>query len=224
MGLTAEALADLETAATLEPQNSDVHQALTELRRFDRFDPVKQLIHGCRYEEAKALLGRFPIDDRDSGEYEYLKGCCEEGCGSIETALRCYDNAISLGHETAWLFGRRAVLISRLGRVGEARAEMAKAVALSEGRADMFDFIEDVRRIVGLETARHLIAGERYADALPILKSMLPESFGSGEIHYLLACCMERTGRHDEASQHLAQAQAQGWSDLSISPRRAEPL
>lgn len=92
---------------------------------------VRARIEEGKYEEAilelTVLLNGLPLD---SDPY-YLMGFCLQATGrDLEEAIQLYGRALELGHDEFWVRYNRGSLYMRLGRIEEARADLARAVEL----------------------------------------------------------------------------------------------
>jgi tetratricopeptide (TPR) repeat protein len=88
---------------------------------------VEEGKHEEAIQELTVLLNGRPLD---SDPY-YLMGFCLQVTGrDLEEAIQLYGRALELGHDEFWVRYNRGALYMRLGRIEEARADLARAVEL----------------------------------------------------------------------------------------------
>ncbi|WP_242356997.1 MULTISPECIES: tetratricopeptide repeat protein [unclassified Anaeromyxobacter] len=184
-GEPAKARLRLEEALAAAPARDDVRIELAELLVADgrELDRAREVLAGVR---------RRTVDAR----WDLASARLAELTGDDEGAQAAYGRALMLG-EDADLRLRRALALSRLGRAGDAIAELERARAARPGdgavRAQLADAYEAAGRLA--EAEAELVAAARSAP-------------GRAAGWTRLARFYERTGRSAEAARADEKARA----------------
>jgi tetratricopeptide (TPR) repeat protein len=180
--------------------------ALEELDRSIRLDPGLPQVHRYRgmilwsaerWEEAAESFERaIRINPHAADAWVFLAGAHEQG-GRPERALAVLDAALEEPRlsDTARVLVNRALMLSRRGRVGEALADLDRAVA-ARPRYHRAHF----------ERAALLEELARYEEALEALDAAAPGYERDPEFHYRRGALLFRLDRRGEAARELERA------------------
>ncbi len=116
-----QAVAELQKAVSLAPNNADVYWVLAE-----------GLNMAGRHEEALAPIQKaMRLNPHYPANYPFNLGWAYDGTGQIEAALAAYKRAVNLNPDFLATHLHLADLYSELGREAEARAEAAEILRIS---------------------------------------------------------------------------------------------
>jgi Flp pilus assembly protein TadD len=206
-GRSADAIADLQRAYTLDAEDVGIANALgSSLTRARRFDEASRVLQA----EASARP--------DVPETWFNLAAARMAAGDIEKAREAFEQAAALRPDFAEALGKLAVLAAHRGDAAAASAYAARALALSPDNPDA--------RRAAIEAA---IQNKRAPDAERAARDWIaqPGLGPNGRSHAfgLLADALELQGRHAEAFRAytaskaaFAEANAGAYRGLDVRP------
>jgi len=146
-----------------------------------------------RYAQAAAEFDAARRDGLDSGEVLFYLGSALWECGRLEESEKYLREAVARDPDKAASRHRLGRLLLFRGKPDLAVAELSRAAQKSPDSAE-----------IALDYGRALEATQKMADAEAAYRKALAIEPGLSVTHYTLGTLLARTGRRDEAQEHIA--------------------
>jgi tetratricopeptide (TPR) repeat protein len=210
------ALVAFERGAAADPGNLPFRvewvEYLWEVRRYERGNAeMEKIIHAApgnpklhahygmslasqsRYAQASAEFDAARREGLDTGEVLFYLGSALWECGRLEESEKYLREAVQRDPEKAAVRHRLGRLLLFRGKTEEAVTELARAAQKAPDSAE-----------IQLDYGRALEATQRMADAEAAYRKALALEPRLSVTHYTLGTLLARTGRREEAREHIA--------------------
>jgi len=177
-------------------------QGNAEMEKIIRAAPGNAKLHAhygmnlasqSRYARAAAEFDAARRDGLDSGEVLFYLGSALWECGRLEESEKYLREAVARDPDKAASRHRLGRLLLFRGKPDLAVAELSRAAQKSPDSAE-----------IALDYGRALEATQKMADAEAAYRKALAIEPGLSVTHYTLGTLLARTGRRDEAQEHIA--------------------
>lgn len=148
-----------------------------------------------RASEAAALIRSHLASSENDSQAWFLLGIAEEDCSRPETAVACYDRALTERPHFPDALHNRGLLLSRLGRFEEAEADFRRCIESDATSARAWQALTDV-----------LLASAKYESAIDSANALL--RLGDATASIRLGLALASLGRIEEARDSLGAARA----------------